>query len=263
MAKFLTHFGKIDEAFGLRHQISEFVRTKYDISPFNETDFIREDELIKAEIEVGWIREAYARSVALLSILDKIPDGAKLGRGSYAYQRTLMGLAMCLMIGGKPDEAELRFKEALEISDKLLKEQPYKENYIQDRSAILTNLGNSLAEQGKYLEARHAYEMGLAVDRQLNDFEGELKSLFRLGMLFLEHEEYAQARPYFTQLLEVSRKGRDKTGEADALDLLSRVARGEGNVAIADKYFQEANAIVKTFLKMDPTEWRQMRDSRT
>ena len=61
--------------------------------------------------------------------------------------------------------AEQFQREATAVCDKL---EP-SDGVTRHRGALLTDLANTLAEQGKYAEARQAYQNGLKVKEELNE----------------------------------------------------------------------------------------------
>ena len=76
---------------------------------------------------------------------------------------TLGRLGRCFEAGGRPDLAETYQRDALLVSGKLEQTDGVK----RERGTELTALADALVAQGKYAEARKAYEDSLAVKREV------------------------------------------------------------------------------------------------
>jgi tetratricopeptide (TPR) repeat protein len=101
---------------------------------------------------------------------------------------------------------------------------PLPPQYIRQRGALLTDLGDVLTDQGRYAEARAAYEGGLEVDRQLGDERGQGVSLGQLGSLALRQRDYAEATRRYREALELARSLTEPGLEAIWWHQLGRVA---------------------------------------
>ena len=112
-------------------------------------------------MERGNIRAAFVRLSALLMRIQAQPDGASNGPGSYAHVRTLYELGLCLRVAGQLTAAEARLREALALVERLLEQEPDDHILLGTHANLFGELGFVLAEQGKYAQAKEAYDQAL------------------------------------------------------------------------------------------------------
>src|SRR5260370_42618247 len=96
-----------------------------------------------------------------------------LGGGSYVQCLTLQRLARCLQAGGQPAVAESRLRGALTAIEALIQQQPENQDRIRQRGTLLTDLGDALRDQGRYEQAREAYEERLKIAEKQSDIPGQ------------------------------------------------------------------------------------------
>ncbi len=165
IAWFLKVFGLRRELDELREQVGKAVAAGNNgdaILTFAE--YLRESGLGEDELQSGNLNAAYTRFMKLLERIEALPEDTSLDIGSYQRCTTLGRLARCLEAGKEFVDAEKRLREALAVNSDLVKRQPDNQNFIQQRSAILTDLGDVLREQGRYLQAKSSYEEALEID---------------------------------------------------------------------------------------------------
>jgi hypothetical protein len=80
--------------------------------------------------------------------------GTPLGRESYEHYFTLSLLGHFLQRSRQPADAEGWLRQALEVIEVLIAQESGNTSFHRDRGATLANLGDVLADQGKYLQAR-------------------------------------------------------------------------------------------------------------
>jgi hypothetical protein len=148
IARFFGYFGLLRERAELQALVAR-VAPSGD-GALTRAEFLRESNAGEAEFASGNLRSAYARFSALLSLIEAQPAGAPLGQGSYEHCLLLVDVARCLRLGGQPAAAEGRLRAALAIVDALIAQQPDNQSFIRQRGALLSDLGDVLADQGKY-----------------------------------------------------------------------------------------------------------------
>lgn len=145
--------------------------------------------------EAGLSQEAVEVFREVLSRLEEAP--------SYERALTLNHLGRCYGQGGRADLAERAYRDGLAVVDQLEPSDDVK----RQRGYLLTDLANVLTEQGRYADARRAYQEGL--DQKLGDLRGQGVSLMQLGTLAMFEgdikesvERYGGALALFQQLQE-------------------------------------------------------------
>jgi tetratricopeptide (TPR) repeat protein len=151
-------------------------------------------------------------------------------------------LACCLRDGGQAQAAEKRFREALSIIETLLKKEPEAQNrlYIGQRGAILTGLGDTLSDQGKYQQAQKAYEEAMNVDKQTGYLQGQAVDQGHLGTLAIKQRDYAKAELHFKQALGLFQSLKEPQMEAASWHQLGRVAEEQEEWVRAEQYYRES-----------------------
>jgi len=152
-------------------------------------------------------------------------------------------LARCLEAGGQPAVAEGRLREALNVIDALIGQRPEDQQLIRQRGGLLTDLGDALSNQGKYSQAREAYEERLKIAKQQEDVRGQGVVLAQLGSLALEHRGYVEARSRYREALGRFHELSEPASEAVAWHQLGRVAQEQQEWAEAERFYRESLAI--------------------
>ncbi len=125
----------------------------------------------------------------------------------------------------------------------LLSQQPENESYLREHGIILTDLADVLRDQGKYSQAREAYEEALNVVEQLGDSHNQAVVLSQLGMLALLQRDFAEAKTSSRAALERFRYLGEPTGMATVWHQLGRVAEEQQAWAEAERCYRESLAI--------------------
>src|SRR5207248_3213434 len=156
---------------------------------------------------------------------------------------TLQALARCLRNGGQPAAAEKHLREALVVIDALIKQQSDNRNRIRQRAMLLTDLGDALTDQGRYLQAQEAYEGVVKVAKQQDDLRAQAVALTQLGTLALQQRQYAEARTRYSEALKNFRALGEPAMEAVAWHQLGRVAEEQKEWAEAERCYRESLAL--------------------
>jgi predicted ATPase/class 3 adenylate cyclase len=102
---------------------------------------------------------------------------------------------------------------------------------------------DGLYRLGRYAEAYHQAEAGLALAHRLNDRRGESRLLNLLGWIAYEYKGAAEARDYFQRSLDFARDLGDRRLEAMPLNNLGILAGSEREYETARARYEEALGI--------------------
>jgi tetratricopeptide (TPR) repeat protein len=245
IAKFLNNFGLLRERDELRRRIDEVVAAKgtQESVGLTQAEFLRESGLGDDELERGEVRAAYTRFTTLLARIEALPEGAPLGTGSYEHCLTLVRLGRCLRTGGQPAVAEDSLRKALTVIEALMSRQPENESYIRMRGKLLGELADVLTDEGKYLQAREAYEEALQIDEQLGDLRNQGVDLGELGLLALRQGDFVEAQEHYAAALQLFQRLGEPATEAIYWHQLGMVAQRQQAWAEAEHCYRESLAI--------------------
>lgn len=158
---------------------------------------------------------------------------------SYERAVTLGRLGRCFSAGGRPDLAEQCQRDAIAVCDKLEQSDSVK----RERGTELTDLADALVEQGKYAEARKAYQDGLKVDEELNDLRGQGVTLGQLGTLAMREGDLPEAAERYRTALALFQRLREPATEAVAWHQLGRVFEEARQWDEAERHYRESARI--------------------
>ncbi len=245
IVRFLNIFGLLRERDELRREVEKAVAAagaqKGGVLTYAE--YLREIGLGEDELTKGNLRAAYGCFTKLLARIEVLPEGTPLGPGPYEHCLTLHWLARCLRANGQPAAAEGRLREALNVIDALIGQQPDNQGLLRQRGALLTDLGDVLSDQGKYSQAREAYEDALKRDKQLGDLRNQAVNLTQLGTLALLQRDYAEAQSSYREALGHFHELGEPLMEAVAWHQLGRVAEEQKEWVEAERCYRESLAI--------------------
>ena len=117
------------------------------------------------------------------------------------------------------------------------------QNLIRQRGAMLSDLGDVLQAQGKYKEARAAYEDALKVFQQIGDVRSQAADISQLGLLALDQRDYAEAHRRYAEALDLFRALNEPATEAIVWHQLGRVAEEQKAWAEAERCYRTSLAI--------------------
>jgi tetratricopeptide (TPR) repeat protein len=245
IASFLKKFGLLRERDELRRRVDKVVsgRGAHASGGLTYAEFLRESGPGEDEFQRGKIRAAYTRFSTLLARIESLPEGTPLGPGSYEHCGTLLRLARCLIADGQPVAAEGYLRKALTVIEALLSRQPEDQNYIRGRGLLLADLANVLTDQGKYSQAREAYEESLQIAKQQGDPRQQGVALAQIGSLALKQRDYGEAQARYAAALKIDRDLGEPALEAITWHQLGRVAQEQHAWAEAERCFRESLAI--------------------
>jgi tetratricopeptide (TPR) repeat protein len=134
--------------------------------------------------------------------------------------------------------AEERLREALDIVEVLLKQEPENQRYIHQQGMLLTELGNTLRTQGRYRQARTAYQQSLLLASQLGDVRGQAIVLGELGTVAREERDYDEALTYYAEVRDRLHALGESASEAIAWYQLGRVVQEQENWQEAERCYR-------------------------
>ena len=162
-------------------------------------------------------------------------------------------LGVLYLDDGDYDNAETRFRRALELRDQLSDESG-------DMVFNLNNLASALMYSGRFEEAEDLYRRGLEIRRRLPGERDEdtrvSTSLRSLGAVLLARGEFETAEPYLREALEIRRReyGELDTRVTSVLDLLGRVRFARGDRWEAEELLRRSRRIRSSRLGEDHAE---------
>ncbi len=144
---------------------------------------------------------------------------------------------------GKPDQAEVYFRETLEKRRRLLGDDH------ESTLEALSNLGIVLDEQGKLDQAEQIFRQALEKLTRLHGEQhpGALQLLNNLGLLLREKDNPAEAEKYLRQAVDRSRKalGDENENTLNAINNLGLVLQDLGKMDQAEALLREGLDITR------------------
>jgi len=245
MAMFLQYFGLGQETDAMQRRVEAMIRAPGvpAASALTEAERLHESAQAERELDQGRTDAARARLERLLGRVEAGPKGAGYGRGSFAHCMVLTRLGCTNQLSGRPRLAERQLREALAIIDALLAQTPDDVDRQRHRAVVLTDLGDAYRDQGKYAEARHAYEEDLQLSHRLGDKRGAGVTSGQLGMLALAEGDFPAARTLYRQALMLFQGLQEPAMEAVAWHQLGMVAQEEKKWPEAERCYRQSVAI--------------------
>jgi tetratricopeptide (TPR) repeat protein len=183
---FLRVFGLTREAARLSGRAE-----RVDLPPGSQAWYLAQSDRGEQLLEAGRGGDAAAVFGAILKTLGDQP--------SYNLATTLNRLGRCYGAGGRPDLAEAMYRPGIAVAEQL---EP-RDSVQQIRSTLHTDLADALRLQGKYPEARAEYNLGLEIDKKLNDPRSQGVTLGQLGTLAMLEGDLVDAVQRYQEALEL------------------------------------------------------------
>jgi SagB-type dehydrogenase family enzyme len=165
------------------------------------------------------------------AILEQLGDAPNYGRAVI-----LERLGRCLHVGGHPELALARFRDALTTLGRLAPSDGVRSL----RGTLRSELGDAFRALGHLDEARKAYEAALKISEESRDLEAQAIELDRLGTLALIEGKYEEAVTRHRRALSLCQQVQDSAAEAAAWYQLARVFQQQGQWTEAERHYQEA-----------------------
>ena len=158
---------------------------------------------------------------------------------SYKQAVTLGRMGRCFRAGGRPDLAAQSTSMAIAVCDKLEQSDSVKRH----RGAMLTDEADSLRDQGKFADARQAYQDGLNVAEELNDLRQQGVVLGQLGTLAMFEGNLAEAAESYRAALALFQQLREPASEAVVWHQLGMVFQEARQLDEAERHYRESARI--------------------
>lgn len=246
-AELADEIGRFLGVFGRRRELGELLRRAAALGRaaggLSQAEYLRERGLGDEELARGALQAAYDRYQGLLQRILAQPAGAPRGPDSYEHALVLAMIGRILQMAGQPGPAEAALQQALAVVEALLSADPENKGLLRHRSAIHTELGDALADLGRYAEAKTAYEERVKIAQQLDDKRGAAVVSTQLGTLALKQRDYPEAARRYEEALTAFQALGEPAMEAVAWHQLGRVAEEQGQWAEAGRCHRESLAI--------------------
>ncbi len=213
---FLKYFGRTREAAVLTRQATQVGGTAGSHAWYL-AHFSHGEQLL----ETGQATKAAECFEAILRAFGETP--------SYELVIALGGLGRCYEARGRPDLAEAQFRLGIEVT------QALKNDYmLNGESGVLQkNLGDALFNQGRFGEARVAYEDALNLMREVGNLRSVGTIQAAIGNLFLQEQNLEEAKLRYEEALALFQWLGEPISEAIAHQHL-------GNVFLAAHRWEQA-----------------------
>ena len=182
-------------------------------------------------LDQGQVGQATEIFEAVLTRLGNTP--------SYGRAVILGRLGRCFYIGGRPDLAAQRVREAIDVIGRLAPSDGVKGL----RGTLRSELGDALRASGQYGDARRAYEAALKIAEELKDLRGQGVELARLGALALTEGKLEEALTRQQEARRLFQKLHEPDMEAAAWHQLGRIYHEQQQWDEAERHYREAARI--------------------
>jgi tetratricopeptide (TPR) repeat protein len=176
---------------------------------------------------------------------DLIPIGEEVLATAQRYNRREPEMAALNILGnaynklGEAHQAATLFTEALEF----VRTMRGRKRQRRAEAGLLLNLGSCCYDLGDIRRAIELYEQSLAIMRELDDQQGEEKSLGNLGACYTNLGDIRRAIELHQQSLAIGRKLGDRQREAASLSNLGVCYGDLGDIRRAIELHQQSLAI--------------------
>ena len=168
------------------------------------------------------------------AILTRLGDTPSYGRA------VILGrLGRCFHMGGRPDLAVRRVREAIDVIGRLAPSDGVKGL----RGTLRSELGDALRAGGQYGDAKKAYEAALKIAEELKDLRGQGVDLGQLGALALTEGKLEEALTHQQAALRLFQQLHEPEMEAAAWHQLGRVYHEQRQWDEAERHYREAARI--------------------
>ncbi|MCG6138181.1 MAG: CHAT domain-containing protein [Nostoc sp. LLA-1] len=175
---------------------------------------------------------------------------------SYNCCRTLVMLGWCLSFQGQTALAAEIYRQGLVMAQQLEQSDSVKELI----AVLQTKLADELKEMGNYNEARIAYEAGLAIYIELENFYGVAVSNGQLGALSLDQRDFQEAEKRYLEALTTFQQLNEPAKEALAWHQLGIVYQEGKQLNAAENAYRESARIEESIgnLAHAASTWAQL-----
>ncbi len=221
--RFLNYFGMRREAESLNQRAKKAGGQRG-----SKEWYILQSNLGEQLLTSGRVGEAMAIFQDIIEVFDDHP--------TYERSVTLGRLGRCYETDGRPDLAENYHRQALTETEHLEQNEDVKKL----RGTLHTDLADALRHQGKYTEARKQYELGLEIDKELNDQRSQGVTLIQLGSLAKNEGDLQDALKRYRKALKLFQQLGEPEVEAVAHHQLGMVFDELERLDHAETHYRES-----------------------
>lgn len=190
--------------------------------------YVTEGQRGQQLLDQGQIAQATEVFEAILARLGETP--------SYSRAVMLGRLGRCFSVGGQPDHAVRRLRDALDVIGRLAPSDGVK----RLRGTLRSELGDAFSAGGQYADARKAYQAALTIAEALNDLRGQAVDLARLGVLASKEGKQEEALTRHQAARELFHQLHETGMEAASWHQLGRVYHEQRQWEEAERHYREA-----------------------
>lgn len=205
------------------------------------------DALFKARLHAwrsGQVKNAIAFGERLLIVAE-----TEFGKDTEKYATALNEHSLTLEQAGRYDEAELLYKQAIEIGKATIGESH------PSYAIRLNNLANLYENMGRYDEAEPLYKQAIEIDSKTigENHPDYAVHLSNLAYLYGSMGRYDKAEPLYKQAMEIGKAtiGENHPNYAISLNNLANLYRSMGRYDEAEPLFKQAIEIAEATLGPD------------
>ena len=185
--------------------------------------------------------------------------------------RLLLRAGQALMARGRYQEADAVLREALELNEQSVRQDPDSVYYLLSLSASYVRLGDLMRRVHSDDEARPFYQKALEiVERLIREHPSEVEYLQRLGALYdrMGNVTPAEADQFYRKSLSISeRLVHDEPDRADSLrelavgyEKMGKLMAGSQALEEARQFYEKAIAIGQRLVSQNPSYTGYQRD---
>ena len=193
--------------------------------------YVAEGERGERLLDQGQVAQAVETFEAILTRLGDAP--------SYGRAVILGRLGRCFHVDRRPDFAVRHVREALDVLGQLAPSDGVKAL----RGALRSELGDALRADGRYSDARKAYEAALKIAEELSDVRGQGVDLGNLGALAMMEGKFDEALTRQREALRRFQQIHEPEMQAAAWHQLGRVYHQLRQTDQAVRHYEEAARI--------------------
>jgi tetratricopeptide (TPR) repeat protein len=216
--------------------------------PSKEETEARERQSARIAQAQQLLQSGDARTAAKIfqEIFEELEEPASLEHCS-----TLDWLGRCFQDLGQPERAEELYRDALAIADRLelvpggmaglIRQRP--ERIKRQQGMLQTDLGDVLADMGRYPEAQAAYEVALAIMKELGDLSSQATIIGQIGTLAMYRGDLPTAERCHGEALDIYQQLNEPKGQAVSQHQLGMIYQQAGEWATAEEAYRESARI--------------------
>ena len=205
-----------------------------------------EEDPARAVEAYGKLAELYPDDPDIrLSYASAVETLGELGRAATEYRRVLelspdvgaaiLGLGRSLLLGGRPEEATVLLRDALEAGRL--------DGDGETKGMAYSILGVALRDQGRFEEAIKVLQVSLEERKKAGDLRGVMVTLTNLAVAQRKLGRYPDSEQLLAEVLEIARESHNETMESFALLNLGNIYRETGDLDRALDNYRDSLAI--------------------